>query len=448
MKKICTGISPDFVKKWTVEEAVREVLQNYLDSRKEFDCKGRIWHNDGVVTVRDYGPGIQVRHLALGVSEKNDEAIGRFGKGLKQALLVLARENRNPSITSNGMVIEPTIEYSEDYQADMMHLNIEEATGQAANVKGCWITFDGSEWELEHGKSYFMHFLKSKYSKIDDNLMLPGGKIFVNGSCVGYIDNAIFSYNLNHAQAENVMSSDRDMIDQDRFREVAKDMLSKMESRQGMVVILDEFKQHNGEALWFEQHTGTWAFMASVKAQNNWKRAFYEVFGKQAVISDDQFDTEAGYRGYEPHRFNFEYRRSLEEYGVLTSTGMMKDIAANQGGLKDVELTQDQQEVFSRVVSLVSEHYADTGTVRVVEELNSYMGVPSQGGANKVRGCYVREADEICLVSDVLRDPRQALEVLIHETAHKVSGHRDISQGFETELGRAASKIMCSLIEE
>jgi hypothetical protein len=92
---ISYGITRQYVKTrgWGVWQAFREVVQNALD---EMQYVLNIWPDgypcfniDTNSVVSDLGRGLAVRHLLVGTSEKPGWSRGRFGEGLKLALMVL-----------------------------------------------------------------------------------------------------------------------------------------------------------------------------------------------------------------------------------------------------------------------------------------------------------------------------------------------------------------------
>lgn len=86
-------ISSNYVKSWSVKDAVRELLQNAMDSG-EWRIEGSALVNKGT---------LKPEHFLLGCSEKlSSDAIGQFGEGLKLALLVLARNGYNTTIFSGN----------------------------------------------------------------------------------------------------------------------------------------------------------------------------------------------------------------------------------------------------------------------------------------------------------------------------------------------------------
>ena len=82
-------ISSNYMKHWSLKHAIREVVQNALDSDQYF-----IESNYECIAVSNkvVGELNKKELLWLGESNKRPGAIGKYGEGLKLALLVLARE--------------------------------------------------------------------------------------------------------------------------------------------------------------------------------------------------------------------------------------------------------------------------------------------------------------------------------------------------------------------
>lgn len=95
--KVQYPISPNYVKSWGVKEAIRELIQNAMDSDKDFT----ITQEDGTICIQNHG-AFSLNALLLGNSEKADGAIGCHGEGMKLAMLILAREGIAHCIYSGG----------------------------------------------------------------------------------------------------------------------------------------------------------------------------------------------------------------------------------------------------------------------------------------------------------------------------------------------------------
>lgn len=111
-------LSRDYVRRWGVTEAVRELLQNMLDSESpnEFSITG----NQLSITSRF--DTLPASTLVLGQTSKADdaEAIGSFGEGFKLALLVLTRLGY-PVLVLNGSVSwRPEFRHSEMFGTDVL----------------------------------------------------------------------------------------------------------------------------------------------------------------------------------------------------------------------------------------------------------------------------------------------------------------------------------------
>ncbi|MGW6790746.1 hypothetical protein [Streptomyces chartreusis] len=102
VREIPYPIADDYVKDWTAERALVELIANALDE----DPHASVTWDQGILTIEDQGPGIPRTGLLLGASRKSDQQIGQFGEGKKLAALVLARD---PKI---GLVQFDTVGYS------------------------------------------------------------------------------------------------------------------------------------------------------------------------------------------------------------------------------------------------------------------------------------------------------------------------------------------------
>ncbi|MFI1204822.1 hypothetical protein ACH4VR_36240 [Streptomyces sp. NPDC020883] len=95
-------IADDYVKGWSAERALVELIANALDE----DLHATIAWNSGILTIEDQGPGIPGTGFLLGASHKNSQQIGLFGEGKKLACLALARDSKI------GLIQFDTVGYS------------------------------------------------------------------------------------------------------------------------------------------------------------------------------------------------------------------------------------------------------------------------------------------------------------------------------------------------
>ena len=92
-------IAINYVHNWTVEDAIREILQNAIDSSTD-GHKLSITYSNGMLGITNMGINLDISSLVLGSTSKTDHTkyIGTYGEGYKLALVVLLRNNLGVTI--------------------------------------------------------------------------------------------------------------------------------------------------------------------------------------------------------------------------------------------------------------------------------------------------------------------------------------------------------------
>lgn len=136
------SIARDYVSAWGLAEAVRELIQNALDSDSPFDYAFNV-EGDGTYSfvLRSEFSRLEARHLLLGVTSKaeNEKAIGSFGEGFKIALLVLTRLGYPVVVRNGDKLWTPFFKMSEDFGFETLCIREEPAgidVGLEFNVRG------------------------------------------------------------------------------------------------------------------------------------------------------------------------------------------------------------------------------------------------------------------------------------------------------------------------
>lgn len=118
MSKYEISLSNDYCPDWTVEDGIREILQNALDSPAQM-----VWsYENEILTVTSKGIDIPSKSLLLGCSGKRDDvdSVGGHGEGFKISTLVLLREGLDVVIRNGDRLWEPVFEYSEKYDTELL----------------------------------------------------------------------------------------------------------------------------------------------------------------------------------------------------------------------------------------------------------------------------------------------------------------------------------------
>lgn len=439
-----TAISPEYIKDWTISMAIRELLQNLLDTKREFGASGAARYNKkrGMAELKDDGPGLELRHLALGISEKGADSVGQFGEGLKLALLLFAREGRFIEVRSKDYRLAPVIRPSE-FGTETLFFQVEE-TG--FDIQGTTVRFECSQDELNDGKSYFpTEFKVSQELKVSwvlkDKISLPGGRIFINGSLVATIEDALFSYHLFGEDAKKISNRDRSIVDHGVLKGLIKDKITGAGDDipvSWYQKCLEEMSLEDGSGYLFERDISPYRLTKSLQA------AFKKVFGSKAIVSQgyshqDQLAIRLGFRPVYIPSYDWRWVLSHGELPTVHSLLEEKPLSALT---ERADLLEYQKDILARAISMVEKHYhAPVEPLIVVKSLDEAI-------AEGVRGTYNSQEDTIYIVERVLEGLDTAVEVILHETVHKKSGADDLSPDFQAAQDKLAAGLLLELAKE
>jgi hypothetical protein len=189
-ERIELSLSKKYVSSWTYIEAIRELLQNAIDSEVDGNTI-EIDYYSKKLTIRSIGSHLEKSTLLLGESGKNNNKyIGKNGEGYKLAVLVLEREEKNVSIYTNGELWKPNFEHSETFDEELLTINITKSDeydnevvvfeinnieqSEMAKLRDNFIALDrylGREIGATRESEYGLVLLNSEYK----------GKFYVNG---------------------------------------------------------------------------------------------------------------------------------------------------------------------------------------------------------------------------------------------------------------------------
>ena len=225
-EKIYLTISPDYVMDWSVWEAVRELLQNAMDSSLQSGYPFKMeYHNskvyptkkgdltdveeEGQLVITSYNTSIPRQSLLMGHSKKCDGAIGKFGEGFKLALLVLTRLGKEVTIWQRNEVWAVSFEWSETFEANVLCVTVTENEEIDAEVceNDVIVTVDGftsKDYNLVK-KHYHPKFkMPSILSSLEEK-----GNVYVAGLFVTHVKELNYGYNFRPGQIP--LNRDRNM---------------------------------------------------------------------------------------------------------------------------------------------------------------------------------------------------------------------------------------------
>jgi len=122
------SLNKGYVAHWGLAEAVRELIQNALDSESPFVYEFKNDGDEHTLKLRSEFTTLSPQTLLLGSTSKADseDSIGSFGEGYKIALLVLTRLFKPVSIANGDKLWEPRFKYNSKFEQEL--LVVEEST--------------------------------------------------------------------------------------------------------------------------------------------------------------------------------------------------------------------------------------------------------------------------------------------------------------------------------
>ena len=218
MSKYELTISPDYVKDWKFEDAIRELHQNAIDQEVR-DPNNKFTHKyEGeAITITSKVSVLEKSSLLLGTTSKGKDSktVGKYGEGYKLALLVLVRLGFPVKIYNYAAkeIWVPKIVKSRRYGCDILSIDVKKHI--FTSVPDSNLTFAVHNVKPINYQSVIQTFLPlQQYEKIDTTFgeVLTSenhrGQIFVNGLFVSKCENnkVRFGYNLK----PEFLSLDRD----------------------------------------------------------------------------------------------------------------------------------------------------------------------------------------------------------------------------------------------
>lgn len=102
------GFGKDYLKNWSINEALREIYQNFLDYGNFNEIVKKKGNNVIVSVFNDWSPE-SLDFLRIGNSNKDGiNTIGKHGEGLKMAFLILSRDGLDSKIFTNKYIVYPS----------------------------------------------------------------------------------------------------------------------------------------------------------------------------------------------------------------------------------------------------------------------------------------------------------------------------------------------------
>lgn len=183
MRKFELTLTRDYVSKWGLADAVRELFQNALDAGE------MSWDfNNGTLSICNANAKLDTSSLLLGATTKKaGTTIGQYGEGYKLAALVLCRLGYRFTIHTGAEVWTPRLVKSRRYNAEILTFFIEDAPSPITDVVMTVSGLSASDWSdaivptcLFLRRSVVNDYVVIHHTEYGDVLDLPG-EVYIGG---------------------------------------------------------------------------------------------------------------------------------------------------------------------------------------------------------------------------------------------------------------------------
>lgn len=220
-------LTKNYVSAWGMSEAVRELIQNALDSDSPFEYAFDGSYEQGMtLSLRSEYSLLTPQSLLLGVTSKadNDSKIGSFGEGYKIAMLVLTRLGYDMDIINGPVVWKPRFKFNRQFGEEL--LAVEEIPHRDPTHKG--LTFQVHGLSVEDCEAIVKSCIRMqdstgaiRHTKMGDILLDRPGELYVGGLWVCTTEMEV-GYNVKPEFL--TLERDRQTVNQWHLTSLTKDM--------------------------------------------------------------------------------------------------------------------------------------------------------------------------------------------------------------------------------
>jgi len=452
MPKIQLTMKSAYCADWTKVKAIVDLVANAHDAEVQDGaplCIDHIVRADGtgVLRIANEGTTLPTQALLFGHTTKvgRSDTIGKFGEGLKIALLVLVREGHAVKIRNGSEVWTPVLEDSDTFPGEkILAIHIEKGRKAENRVR---IEIDGvekAEWE-EMKKLFLFISEPTRSIKCSSGTLIQDadyvGRVYVKGVFVQRDASLQYGYDLGDAEIDR----DRKMIESWNLQYKTRNILLEALGRTAKSTNAKEAEEAV-DAIYRILADGSSTEAQGVHDANS----FWTLSTQTAEALAAKFKKEHG-EGAVPVATLAESRdvEHLGKTGVVVAKSLGAALSKVLGtGEKLVEelkkevvrtyswgeLTGPEQDVLlEALVTVDAVRSTSLDSISIVDFRSPTLRGQQEGsGANS----------KIFLGKKMLASFDDCLFVLVHEVAHATSNANDGEQSHVLEIQRIWSEIV------
>lgn len=193
-KTIHYGFGLDYLKDWGLDQALREIYQNFLDYGQFTEKVKNVKNNRVLVTISNDWEPKNLDFLRIGNSMKKEGSIGKHGEGIKMAFMIFLRNGLFSQIITKNSVVVPS-----SY--------VDDEIGECFSFEYFDINSKSGRFIIQFviGRDIFHNFRNNIITEKDveftdkyygDIVNKPKGSIYSGGLFVTQLQNLSRSYNI------------------------------------------------------------------------------------------------------------------------------------------------------------------------------------------------------------------------------------------------------------
>lgn len=464
-------LSPDYVRDWTSDRAIAEIISNAIDADENF----QVTYTDGVLEITDNADGgVGTAAMVLGHTTKTgrSDLIGQFGEGLKVGLLVLLRDKKVKSVMVDTVGYCFTTELVRHAALSELGLGQDQDAPQVMSWKihrsdrkrGTVVKIACPEKLAQQAMNRFLHLRTVNYcppAEAEVIAGMKGGSLYIGGVLVSAGRKLRYSYDLPLSLAKGWQNRDRTVIDSWQLTGAVQKALCSLNTPEQIAELAEA--TINGELSTTE---ASWVRLSSsldAKTRKAWHaegkrrwpdgKVFYQPAGSNEV-SEQVLDLEdRGFMEFAPAKMSAWDRDLLAKLlGIEPVKAKSRKSADSSKPTWAKTLTESQQSVLDEGIALVRKLYGNEALDKV--KVFTKAGVASAYDPDHDwHGFYDPRTGLVAVHLEVLDSLADLMPVLIHESAHRIAhrcawlvgihgyvSYTDRSRGFEQVLHQMAAK--------
>jgi len=234
------NIGTNILTHLSIEDALKEIISNAYDEHKMANIKKEIKiykNNENKWCIRDYGRGIKQSNFRFEINEskkEDDDIVGMYGYGLKDAIGILFTNNIKFKIYTEKYIYTPVIKSKEGFpDEESIHIEVIKNRTYEINSGTEFIFTNLTLENINNAKNKYVKFLKPNIlCEIDDFkifLLDSHQSIFINGVEVHNNSEFQFSYDIKSSdRIRECFNRDRKQLELRALKPHIHNMLKKI----------------------------------------------------------------------------------------------------------------------------------------------------------------------------------------------------------------------------